>query len=631
MRLMPDDLRQALRHARRRPTFAIGVILTIALGIGASVAMVSVVDAVLVRELPYEQADELVILRSSSPEHGAEPVSPSVPDYLDWRDRTRSFSGLAAFVTIPYNLPFGDRAFPVEVNFASADLFKVLGAQPALGRVFTHAEEQPGDDLHTVILSHHLWMERFEGDPTVLGRTVLLDTTPYVVVGVMPPDFTFGFRFARNADAWAPLESWFARYDSTMRSTNRGNRAYYNVVARLAPGMDATTAERDLDSVARALAAEYPDTNKDVGAVVTPLRELEVGGLQAFVLPLLGATVLVLLLACANATNLVLARAVALERNTAVRTALGAGRWAVARALIVECGVLALVGSLLGAALASLAVEVMRAAVPVELPLWMSFAVDHRTLTLAVIAGVIVGVGVSIAPALHGLRLDIVTTLRSGGRGGMATVGARRIRSGLVVVQVALAVVLLVGAGLLARSVLALSKVDPGLDSQHLIAAYVSPPGDKYRGSDQFPPYAELYTSVLERLRALPGVVAAGGANVIPNDGEMAYYSGAVLEREGDTPEALRNAPPVRVIRASSSYFDVAGIPIIAGRALRDTDLLGTLRVAVVGQSTARRLWPEESPLGKRFRRPAPIGSGQWITVVGVAADVHYAGLDRTP
>ncbi|MEM9595178.1 MAG: ADOP family duplicated permease [Acidobacteriota bacterium] len=631
MRLLLDDLLHALRRARRRPTFAIGVILTVGLGIGASVAMVSVVDAVLFRELPYERAEQLMILRSASPEHGAEPVSPSVSDYLDWRARARSFSGLAAFVTLPYNLPLGDRAFPLEVNFASADFFNVLGAEPALGRVFSHVEEEPGDDLHTVILSHHLWMNRFEGDPSVLGRTILLDTTPYVVTGVMPPDFTFGLRFARNADAWAPLESWFARFGETMRSTDRGNRAYYNVVARLEPGVDAAAAERELDGIARALAVEHPGTNKDVGATVTPLREMEVGGLQGFVLPLVGATWLVLLLACANAANLVLARAVAVEQDTAVRTALGAGRWSLTRALIVECGTLAFGGCVLGTALGAAAVGAMRAAVPVELPSWMSFAVGPRTLALAVVAGAVVAVGVSVAPVLYGLRIDIVSSLRSGGRGGMSTVGARRVRSGLVVAQVALAVVLLVGAGLLAKSVLALSKVDSGLDPELLIAAHVSPPGDKYRGSERFPPYAELYTKVLERLRALPGVAAAGGSNVIPNDGEMDFSLGSVLEREGDTPEMLRNAAPIRVIRTSANYFDVAGIPIVAGRGLRETDRLGSLRVAVVGQATARRLWPGESPIGKRFRRPTPEGSAKWITVVGVAGDVHYAGLDRTP
>lgn len=626
-----QDVRQALRSFRRQPAFAIGVILTVALGIGASAAMISVIDAVLLRPLPYERAEELVILRSTSPEYGSEAIGPSVPDYLDWKERTRTFAGMSCFVTIPFNLPLGDKAHPVEVNFASADFFDVLGGEPALGRVFSHEEERPGEDLYTVVLSHRLWTTRFASDPDILGRTILLDTTPFVVTGVMPPDFTFGFRFARNADAWAPLESWYARFGATLRSGNRRGRDYESVVARLAPGVDAATAERDLAGVARTLAVEYPDSNKDVGATVTPLRSLEVGGLQTFLLPLLGATVFVLLLACANAANLVLARGIALAKEVAIHKAIGAGSWSVARALIIECCLLALTGAVLGIALGSVAVGAMSSFVPVELPAWMDFVVGPRTMAVALLAGLIVGVGIAVVPVLQGFRIDLAQTLRSGSRGGTATRSSRRIRSGLVVVQVALSVILLVGAGLLAKSVVALSRVDPGLDPTQLYTAYVSPPGDKYRGSEEFPPYAKLYTSVLQRLRDIPGVAAAGGSNVIPSDGEEVYSLGSVLEREGDTPETLKNAPPVRVVRTSPNYFDVAGIPLLAGRHLRETDLLETVPVAVVGQETASRLWPGESPLGKRFRRPTPDGSAPWITVVGVVGDVRLAGVDQAP
>jgi|GEM_PF-1831319 len=349
-----QDLRFGFRTLLKKPGFTLVIVLTLSLGIGATTAIFSFVNAILLRPFPYREPERLVILRNNDPKRGADAVSPSIRDYLDYREQQRSFESLACFVTLAYNLP-GDgstAAMPLQVNFASADFFKTMGVAPRLGRAFTHVEEQPGNDLYSVVISDRLWRERFGAGAGVLGQKMLLDTTPYTVVGVMPPGFRFGFQFNANADAWAPLESWLDRFKSTMRAGKRDGRAYYQTIARLKDGITLEQARADAANIAARLAQDFQSTNKDVTASLTPLREIETGHLRPYVMLLLGAVGFVLLIACANVANLLLVRALARERELAVRAALGATRVRLFRQLLTESVLLAITGGAFGVVLA---------------------------------------------------------------------------------------------------------------------------------------------------------------------------------------------------------------------------------------------------------------------------------------
>ncbi len=399
-----QDLRYALRSLSKKPDFTAVVALTLALGIGANTAIFSFVNAILLRPLPYREPDRLAILRNQDPRRGAYLVSPSIRDYLDYRERQRSFESLACFVTLDYNLPGDDSAaaMPLEVNFASSEFFKTMGVSPHIGRFFAHAEEQPGNDLYSVVISHKLWQERFGEDQNILGRKILLDTTPYTVIGVAPPGFRFGgYQHNANADAWAPLESWLDRFKQTMRSSKREARGGYKVIVRLTEGSTMEQAQSDVAAIAARLAQDFPASNKDVQAFVTPLRETEVGSLRPYVMLLLGAAGFVLLIACANVANLMLVRATAREREVAVRVALGASRARIISQLMTESVLLAVIGGVFGLGLAYGGVRLMKNAIPIELPVWMTFDLDLRVLLFALGVSLATGLLFGLAPAFQ--------------------------------------------------------------------------------------------------------------------------------------------------------------------------------------------------------------------------------------
>ena len=534
-----QDLRFGFRTLLKKPGFTLVIVLTLSLGIGATTAIFSFVNAILLRPFPYREPERLVILRNNDPKRGADAVSPSIRDYLDYREQQRSFESLACFVTLAYNLP-GDgstAAMPLQVNFASADFFKTMGVAPRLGRAFTHVEEQPGNDLYSVVISDRLWRERFGAGAGVLGQKMLLDTTPYTVVGVMPPGFRFGFQFNANADAWAPLESWLDRFKSTMRAGKRDGRAYYQTIARLKDGITLEQARADAANIAARLAQDFQSTNKDVTASLTPLREIETGHLRPYVMLLLGAAGFVLLIACANVANLLLVRALARERELAVRAALGATRVRLFRQLLTESVLLAITGGAFGVVLAYGGVHLMKIVIPIELPIWMTFDLDGRVLLFALGVSLVTGLLFGLAPALQQSPLNLTETLKEGGRGNAGVAHSRRTRDALVVAEMALALVLLAGAALMVRSFLRLNDVTSGMEPRNLLALYISPPGDKYREEPPFPAYASLYNRILTRLREMPGVAAAGGSNVIPHDGEGSPRKAFPFTIEGQTTE----------------------------------------------------------------------------------------------
>lgn len=626
-----QDLRYAVRTLLRRPGFAGIVVLTLALGIGANTAIFSFVNAILLRPVPYHEPDRLVLVRNRDPKRGADPVSPSIRDYLDYREQQRSFESIACFVTLAYNLP-GDgsaAAMPLEVNFASADFFKTMGLAPQLGRAFAHTKEQPGNDLYSVVISDKLWHERFGADPGILGKKILLDTTPYAVIGVMPPGFRFGYQSNANADAWAPLESWLDRFKQTVRSGKRDVRGGYHVIARLKDGVTLEQAQADVAALTGRLAQDFPQTNKDVTGVVTPLREVEVGNLRPYALLLLGAVGFVLLIACANVANLMLVRATAREREMAVRTALGATRARLMVQLLTESSLLAVVGGLCGMGLAVGGVRLMQSAIPIELPVWMTFSLDWRVLLFALGISLLTGLLFGLAPTLGRAEANLYEALKEGARGSEGASHSRRMRAVLVVAQIALALVLLTGATLMLRSFLKLNAVTSGLDPHNLLALYISPPGDKYRAKPPYPAYADLYNRLLSRLRELPGVVEAGSSHTIPYDGEGNVRSGGAFTIEGQMPEQQKFNPRAIAPRVSHNYFTVAGIPLLQGRSFYEAENLDTPRVAVISQELAKRYWPNDTPLGKRLKLGAVESEADWLTVIGIVGDVRYQGLDQ--
>ncbi len=626
-----QDLRYAFRSLSKKPGFTTVVALTLALGIGANTAIFSFVNAVLLRPFPYRDPDRLVILRNQDPKRGADLVSPSIRDYLDYRERQRSFESLACFATLAYNLP-GDgstSAMPLAVNFASSEFFKTMGIAPHIGRFFAHAEEQPGDDLYSVVISHKLWQERFGADRNILGKKILLDTTPYTVVGVAGTGFRFGYRHNANADAWAPLESWLERFKQTMRSSKREARDGYQVIARLREDTTMEKAQAELTAIAAQLARDFPASNKDVQAFATPLRETEAGNLQSYIMLLLGAAGFVLLIACANVANLTLVRATARKREVAVRAALGATRARLIGQLLTESLLLAVIGGTLGIGLAYGGVRLMKNAIPIETPVWMTFDLDWRVLLFALGVSLITGLLFGLAPALERSQLNLTQTLKEGGRGGDSSAHSHRTRNALVVAEITLALILLTGAALMMRSFLKLTDVASGIDPRNLLSLYISPPGDKYRETPPYPAYADLYNRILPRLRELPGVEAAGGSHMAPYGGKGNVRAGWSFTLEGQTPEQQKFNPLALAPRISHDYFTVAGIPLLQGRSFFESENLNTPRVCVVSQEMAKRFWPDEAPIGKRLKLAPAEGAAEWLTVIGVAGDVRYQGLDR--
>jgi len=617
------ELIGTLRTLWRRPSFSLAVILTLALGLGANTTIFSVVNGVLLRPLPYDQPERLVQVQSRQLRAEARPIGNSLADYLDLREQNRAFTHLATFTTLDFNLPGeGTEPLPIRVNFASSELFRLLGVPPHLGRAFVHTEERPGEDLYSVILSHDLWRRRFNADAATLGRVIKLDTTDYRVVGVMPP----GFRFPDNADAWAPLESWFDRAKRTMRSFNRDARGWA-VVGRLSADVTEAAARQDLERVAERLEREHPQTNTGVRFSMAPLRDSQISDIRPYLLPLLGAAGFVFLVSCVNVTNLLLARATERRRELAVRIALGASRGRVIQSLVAESITLALVGGALGIAVSVVSVRALRASIPIDLPLWITFELDWRVISFAWLLALGVGLVAGVVPAIRALRQDQGSALEDNSRGSVGSRATALGRAALVSSAVAFSLLLLVGAGLMLRSFSNLQRVDPGFQPDGLLVVYVSPPGDRYVPTPPLPAYTSLYQRIVERLRSIPGVEVAAGSRVIPYDGKGAIRQPGPVTLDGQGVSEQERNPLVRGIVITPDYFRASGIPLTRGRLFEEHETQARPRVAIVNEALARRFWPDSDPIGKRIKPGGATSPGEWVTVVGVAGNVKYSGL----
>ncbi|HEX5074802.1 MAG TPA: ABC transporter permease [Gemmatimonadaceae bacterium] len=604
------DLRYALRTLVRQPGFSIAVALTLALGIGANTAIFSVVNGVLLRHLPYPNDDQLMTVwtRMANGEH----ETASMPDYLDWKAQNSSFSQMTAYANSNDNLA-APGADPERVPSARviADYFTTLGVRPAAGRWFVPDEFVFGSH-RVVVLSHALWERRFGANPGIVGQTITLNARPYTVVGVAPESA----RLPARAQLWAP----FAVDPSAPPPSRRGD--FLSVVARLKPGISQARAQSDMDAIGRRLAAAYPATNARIGVLVISLHDQLVGQIRPALLVFSGAVALVLLIACANVANLLLARATAREREMAVRAALGAGRRRLVRQMLTESLVLALAGGLLGLALAWWGVQGLKAAAPPTVPRLDEVGLDPVALAFTAMAVVVTGFLFGIAPALRGSGYALQSTLVAGGRAGIGGGSGERLRAVLVVAQVALALVLLVGSGLLVRTFGRLQQVDLGFDSGHVLTAQVVLPGVKYDNDARM---LSFFNSLHDRLTATPGVAVAGFTSDVPLAGGYNYLSFDIVGKP--TPQPGQSSPDAVSTVATAEYFSAMRIPLLSGRLFTPSDGPNAPRVVVVNKELVQKAFGGRDPIGERITFGNLSDSTSWLTIVGVVGSTRLEGV----
>ena len=605
MASLAQDLRYAVRSLRRSPGYTVAAIATLALGIGANTAIFSVVEGVLLRPPPVENPDAVVTIWGFHPSIGRE--SASLPDFLDWRREARSFSGMAAWANTQFNLSGTGEPQMVRGALVTADYFRVLGTPVAVGRDFAAAEERQGE-ARVAVLGYGFWQREFGGRTDIVGRQIQLGGIPYTVVGAGAR----GLALPQDVDVWAPLT-----IDTTLGRRND----FLQVIGRLAPGATLAGAKEELATIMRRLEREYPASNAGWTVDLVGLRERMVGEIRPALLVFMGAVGLVLLIACANVANLMLARFTAREREVTIRTALGASRRDLLRQLLAESVLLAVAGGAIGLLLALWGVQALGALGPGTIPRIGEVAVNGPALGFALALSLATGLGFGLVPAGRLLWHGPLAGFADGGRSLATPRTAGRTRSALVLAEVALACVLLVGAALLLRSFVQLQRTDPGFSPQGILTARVALPRNRYEEPER---QAAFVQALLERLQAIPGARSAAIASNPPMDDGGAYWAFSVEGVEPPPPEVVQDAV---VFRATPGYFTTFGIPLRHGRFLDASDRDGAGLVAVVGESMARRYWGERDPVGARITFGDPRDSTtDWMTVVGVVGDVRQEG-----
>ncbi len=609
MSALLHDARYGLRMLLNNPGSTLVAVIALAIGIGANSAIFSVVNGVLLRPLEYKDSDRLVVIWETKLSKGITQEQVSPPDYRDWVEQNHVFDHIAALRTEPRILTGGQLPERVDTASISPSAFGLLGVEAALGRTFSPDEGQPGRN-RVVVLSHGLWQRRFGGDQGILGKAVILDGNSYTIAGVMPPEF-------RLLDT--PSELWIPYSLDASELSQRGFHTL-RAIGHLKPGVSLDQAQSEMRSIASRIEQQNAETNAGWSAKVVPLRDQMVGDISTTLWTLLAAVVFVLLIACVNVANLLLARAGSREKEIALRAALGANPARLARQLLTESILLALAGGLLGLLLATWSISILRQLGPATLPRLKEITIDWRVLGFTLLVSFITGIVFGLAPALASMRSDLNSILRSSGRGTTGSRARARLRNALVVCEMAACVVLLTGAGLLIRSFARLQSVNPGFQPDHVLTMQLSLPETRYSGLK----VGLFYSQLVERLQALPGVRSAGIARKVPlSSGADASLNFIVENRPV---EASAEQPRAKYRAVSAGYFEALGIPLIRGRYFDRTDGQKTPGVALINDTLARRFWPNEDPLGKRIQ--AGFDDSIWCTIVGIVADVKQAGLD---
>ena len=598
------DVSYSVRVLLKNYAFTIVVILTLALGIGANTAIFSFANGILLRPLPYPQSDRLAVLDETALKRGIDSMSVSYPNFLDWREQNTVFEDIGAhYGTSRFSLIGAGEPIVIRGSYISHGLLEILRVSPQLGRTFTANEDRPEED-NVVILGHDLWQRSFGGDPNIIGQKITISNRARTVIGVMPR----GFRFPEISEIWVPL----ALSTKTFTRTDHGISA----IARLKDGVSFSEAQAEMNNIAARIEQQNPVTNEGLGVKVTSLHENLSGDYREALLILLGVVGCVLLVACVNVANLMLARATARQKEFALRAALGAGRWRIMHQLLIESLLLAIVGGALGFALSLWALHVLLAAIPIQLPFWMDFGVDLRVLGFTAAITLLTAFIFGGVPALQTSRVDLNDTLKEGGRG---SAGIRaRARNLLVVTEIALSLILLVGAGLMIQSLLRLQRVNIGLDARNVLTATVILPRAKYSEDEQ---RATFFKQLVERVRSLPGVQAAAATATLPLSGGN---WGRSLTVEGYPVLPVGQAPMIQHTVVTPGYFRTMGISLLAGRDFTDADAKGSPDVTIVDERLAREYWPNDTPIGKRVRFGPPEDNEPWHTVIGVVSAVRH-------
>ena len=610
-----QDIRYGLRMLAKSPGFSAVVILTLALGIGANTAIFSVVSAVLLQPLPFSQAARLVAVQGVDLRSGETGRPLSYPDFTDLRTQSQSVEGMAAYDTSTSTLTGQGEPLHVDVGVVSASLLGVLRAMPMLGREFAAAEDKPG--THVVLLSHRLWKARFGGDPKVIEKQLVLDGKSYVIAGVMPPEFQFPLDSQ-------PMDLWMTMAVEGEYQAERGSH-YLSAIARLKPGVSLVAANAETASISEGLAKQYPDTNAHMGMALLPEKEELVGNVRPALLMVLGAVGFLLLIACANAANLLLARAAGRQREMAIRASLGAGKSRILRQLLTESVLLSLVGGLLGLLLAVWGTAALVSLPSLGIPRIASAGVDLRALAFTLAVSVITGILFGLAPALHASRFNLFGSLKEGGRTATTGTARSRMRSLLVISQVSLAVVLLIGASLLIESMFHLLHESPGFEPRGVLAFNLDLPDSRYGKPAQS---ADFFKTLLEKLRAVPGVKSASAVMPLPLSDNSLRTS---FEIEG-RPMAKSDLPRTFIRAVGLDYFGTMQIPLIAGREFNERDDRHAPHVIIINQTLARKFFPGENPVGKHMKVGMNADkSDATCEVVGLVGDVKHRNLWLPP
>jgi putative ABC transport system permease protein len=614
MNSLLQDLRYGARMLLKNPGFTLIAVVTLALGIGANTAIFSVVNAVLLRPLPFPESDRLLRLYeqeaySTLPGERLE-VAPA--NFLDWQRQSQTLAGMAAWGNEEQALADQDGAEPVVAAFVTANFFSVLGVNPLHGRSFTSAEDQPGREA-VALLSYGLWQRRFGGDANLVGRQVDLDGSRYTVVGIMPT----GFQYPREAEIWTPLA--LSANQTQMREAH-----FLQVIARRRPEASLSQVRAEMATIAQRLAEQYPATNKKWTINALPLLEDEVGQARPMLLLLLGAVGLVLLIACANVSGLLLARGAARQTEITIRAALGASRFRIVRQLLTENALLGALGGGLGLLLALWVTDALLALSPAELPRVQAVSVDLYVLTFTLLLTLLAGLLVGLIPALQAARFNLQGALKEGGRGASGSPLRQRSLGALVSAEIALALALLTGAGLLLNSFLRLQRVELGFQTLNALTVEVNLPSAQYSVEELRARRLNFYQQVIERLKSLPGVVSVGAIESLPLSGDQRAWT---FRKEGQN-LAPSERPVAGFQVATADYFRALGMQLRRGRAFTEADRDGAPQVMIVNESFARRFYPNEDPLGGRIiiRNRTEVRE-----IIGVVNDIRHFGPGKDP
>jgi putative ABC transport system permease protein len=613
METLVRDLRYGVRRMLKRPGLTAVVVVALALGIGANTAIFSVVNGVLLNPLPYPKPDRLAMVWMNNTRMKMDEDIHSYPNYRDYKEQNRTFEQLAVYSPRSFNLTGEGEPARVTGAAATSDLLPLLGVQPVMGRTFTAEEDEEGKGA-VAVLGYGLWRGRFGSDPNVLGKTITLNGKPRTIVGVMPA----GFHFPNgDSDLWIPL--------AAPRELAGARSAFWlYMVGRLKPGVSRDEAQADMGTIAAHLAEAYPNELEGLGANVVGLHDQVVGKLRPALLVLVGAVAFVLLIACANVANLLLASAAAREREIAIRAALGAGRRRLVRQLLTESVLLFLVGGVGGVLIAYWGLAALLAVSPADLPRLDQVKIDGRVLAFTFAVSLVTGLLAGLVPALQGSIRELGDSLKEGGRSSTAGRGAGRLRDALVVAEVALSLVLLIGAGLMIASFLHLQKVDLGFDTDRLLTMQFALSGARYANDSQIVAFTD---DLLARSAAAPGVKSVGAITslFLSKTPDSTNFS---IEGRPDMAPSERVEVPLDSI--SPNFFEVVGAPLLQGRSFTAADRAGALPVVIINETMAKRFWPGEDPVGRRMKYGTQESEDPWLTIVGVVGDMRRTGYDES-